>query len=167
MTPEEGIPERNTSSYPAALCRWIIRSTLRRTGIWIFVLDGFGQKDIQIEVRQLIQNLANQILVPEIARRIRLVLIDYAEDEVTRNACAKMHNEVLPSPTTLTDADVIACLLAHNVRMQSRGKPWGAVSPDEVPELAKTLLARASPNSSKRLNGIYTELLKIAQFGEN
>ena len=168
MTPDEQIPERSTSSYPAALCRWIIRCALRRVGVWVLVLDGFGQKDVQPEVRQLVQNLATQILAPEIAKRVRLVLIDYEYDDDghTNNWRAKMLEDKLPNPAALTHADLMTCLAAHNLRVQSQGKPWNAIEPADVPTLATALLFRASSDSSKRLRGIYNELLAIAQLGD-
>jgi hypothetical protein len=112
-----------------------------------------------------VQNLAKQILAPEIARRVRLALLDYGDQGLTGNWRAKTLDDNLPGPAALTDRDLVACLTEHNARMRSNGKPWKAIDPAEVPTLASALLARAPVDPCKRLKGIYDELLGIGQLG--
>ncbi|MGH9960849.1 MAG: hypothetical protein ACREBC_27650, partial [Pyrinomonadaceae bacterium] len=55
-----------------ALVRWLIRSANRNSGIWIFVLDGFGQPNVQPEVVEFIRQLAQYIANPEFARTLTM-----------------------------------------------------------------------------------------------
>ena len=74
------VPARATSSYPAALRRFVLGEAAARTGRWIFLLEGFNQEDLQPEVKELIQLLARSVCDGDHRKRMRLVLIDCPAD---------------------------------------------------------------------------------------
>jgi hypothetical protein len=165
MKIDEPMPARSSSSYPAALCRWILRNTLKQPGVWIFVLDGFGQRDVKAEVRELIQNLAKHLLTPEIGKRLRLVLLDYNE-ALLGNWRAKTLDDNLPDPISISPADLEECLDAYNKRMREEGRPHKVIEPSGIGELAASLIQRAPSNSSERLRGLYDQLLGLFELGQ-
>jgi hypothetical protein len=165
MRIDETVPVRSTSSYPAALCRWIIRNTVKQPGVWVFVLDGFGQQDVKAEVRELVQNLAKQVFTPEIAKRLRLVLLDY-DQPLLGNWRARTLDDNLPDPASISPADLEECLKAYNKRMEEDGKPHKVIEASGVGQLAASLVERAPEQSTERLRGLYDQLLGLFELGK-
>lgn len=162
--PTEALPERRNSSYPGALCRWIVRNTLAKPGVWIYLLDGFDQKDVNEETRQLVQMLAQQICTVESSRRLRMILLDY-DKPLTGNWRAKTLDDRLPEPPGIQQKDVEDCLTEYNTRMLAEGKPQKAIKPGDLPTLAGALLSRSASDPEQLLRKIYDELVALAQLG--
>ena len=106
-------PPRTASNYPASLCRWILNAAVQSPGRWIYVLDGFNQRDLQSETRQLVETLAQQIANPgDYRKRMRLVLVDFDTPLPSVQVGAAM-NESVPPASTLTPHALADCLDAH------------------------------------------------------
>jgi hypothetical protein len=161
MEKAEPLPSRSTSSYPSALGRWVIRNANRNAGLWIFVLDGFGQPSLKSEVMELLQFLAQQIGIPEFARKLRLVLLHFDYPPFIGNWRAKTADDIL-SAGGITAIDLVNCLTEFNAKMQSIGATAKMINAAEIPNLAAALLARCSGNTASQLPQLYEELLTIA-----
>lgn len=164
FTPDEQLPERRNSSYPGALSRWIVRNTLKKSGTWIYLLDGFGQKDVMDETRELVHLLAQYVSSPEFSRRLRLLLLDY-DRPLTGNWRAKTLDDTLPEPAGIQQQDLVDCLAEYNQRVLAEGRPQKAIQPADLPVLAAALIQRASASPQEQLRQIYDELLALAQVG--
>jgi hypothetical protein len=165
MQIDEPMPTPSTSSYPAALCRWIVRNALRQPGMWVFILDGFGQRDVKADVQELVKNLVKQVLTPEIAKRLRLVLLDY-DQPLTGNWRARTLDDNLSDPTAVSAVDLVECLNAYNKRMQDDGKPHKVIETTEIGKLAASLVERAPAEPCNRLRGLYDQLLGLFELGK-
>lgn len=165
FSPDETLPERRNSSYSSALGRWIVRNTLKKAGIWIYLLDGFGQQDVKDETRELVQLLAQYVCSAEYSRRLRLLLLDY-DKPLTGNWRAKTVDDVLPEPSGIREQDLVDCLAEYNQRVLAAQKPQKAINPSEISTLAAALLQRASANPQGQLQQIYDELVALAQIGD-
>lgn len=163
MLIEEPMPPRSTSSYAKALCLWIIRNTMRQPGVWVLVLDGFGNENVRGEVRQLVEALSAQVLAPEIVKRVRLVLIDY-KPALPGNLGARTLDDRLPDPMAISAEDVQECLVAYNDRRRQQGQLTMVIEPGEVGTLAANLLGRAPAAPAERLRSLYNELCSLWQM---
>lgn len=116
-----GVPESSSSSDAASLCRLILRTTKLQPGLWIFVLDGFGQADLQPQVQELVRLLTVKCTSPEYRRKMRLVLVNYTvslEDVLP----AAIVNENIPLPS-VSRQDLINCLLQLNEQRRQARAP--------------------------------------------
>lgn len=116
-----GVPESSSSSDAASLCRLILRTTKQQPGLWMFVLDGFGQPDLQPQVQELVRLLAAKCTNPEYRRKMRLVLVNYTvplEDVLP----AAIVNEDIPLPS-VSRQDLIDCLRQLNEQRRRAGVP--------------------------------------------
>jgi hypothetical protein len=154
-------PKRTASSYPAALCRWILNAAIQSPGRWIYVLDGFNQTNLQEETRQLVEALAQQIAGPgEFRKRMRLVLIDY-EAKLPSVHLGTLLDDHVPAPATLTANDIAVCLAEHYDDLARRGRPKGSLDANALAQTAQALLVDASTNGSPSLqilNDMLTQL---------
>ncbi len=167
--PENGpTPARTTASYSTALCRWIIKTAGKKPGMWVLILDGFGQKLVRSEVTELVQKLAQQILEPEISKRMRLVLLDYdlPLGDLESTWKAKTVDDAAPDPSSIKSEHLVECLNAHNERMRREGRVNKVIAPGEIARLADDLLARAPADKTLRLKALYDELFRVGQMGD-
>ena len=162
FSPDEPIPERRNSSYAGALCRWVVRNTLKKPGIWIYLLDGFGQTDVTDEIREFVQMLAQQVCAPEFSRRLRLMLLDF-DKPLTGNWRAKTLDDALPDPLSIQNQDLEDCLAAHNQRMHEQGTPNKAIKIEDLAVLANALRERAVSEPAEPLRSLYEALLNLSQ----
>jgi len=164
MEINEPMPQRNTSSYPKSLCLWIIRNTLRQpAGVWVLVLDGFGNKNVRAEVKQLVEALSAQVLAPDVVKRVRLVLLDY-DPPLPDSLSARTLDDTLPDPMTIGEQDLQECLLAYNKQRQQMGEMTKVIDPKDVGTLAASLLGRADSAPAERLRSLYKELRLLWQM---
>jgi hypothetical protein len=163
MGVDEPLPSRSSSSYAKTLCLWIIRNAIRRDGLWVLVLDGFGNENVSLEVRQLVEALSAQVLAPEIAKRVRLMLIDY-DHPLPGHLGAKLIDDKLLDPMTIGETDVYECLVAYNERRRQLGHSTKVIDPAQVGSLAASLLMRAPASPAERLRGLYNELRSLWQL---
>jgi hypothetical protein len=113
------VPPSSGSSDAANLCRLILRSTKQQQGVWIFLLDGFGEADLQPAVKELARLLTVRCTAPEYRRKMRVVLVNYGEPcaDLPRPAVA---SENVPLPS-VTRQDIIDCLVQLNELRTQKG----------------------------------------------
>jgi len=154
------MPKRSTSSFPKALARWLVRNVNRNTGLWIFVLDGFGQPNVQPEVTEMIRQLVEYATNPEFARKMRLLLLDYDQDLVGN--WRPWTGDDGPLPTNgVTALDLVVCLQAFNNKMQVEN-PAKLIEPSAISTIADAMLAKSLTEPSQ-LPSLNEQLLKIAK----
>lgn len=159
MKNTDPLPERNASSYPRALVRWLVRNMNRNPGLWIFVLDGFGQPDVQDEVIEFINQLAQLMFSPEYSRKMRLVLLHFDKDLIG-NWRAWTADDGPLALNGVTVNDVIDCLTAFNEKMRIENQPTRIIEPSEIPVLASAMLANAQTEPFL-LPSLYSQLMKM------
>jgi hypothetical protein len=160
MEKTDPLPPRSNSSYPAALCRWLIRNVNKNPGIWIFVLDGFGQPNLTNDVGEMIYQLAQQIGMPEFARKMRLVLLHF-DRPLKGNWRARTLDDGLQLGG-ITQKHMEDCLREFNRKMAGLGKISKMVQAAEIPILAASMLGRCGGAGTSQLPNLYEELLALA-----
>jgi hypothetical protein len=153
------VPQRSASSYPKALARWLVRNVNRNPGIWIFVLDGFGQK-LQDEVVEFINLLAQYVFTPEFTRKMRLVLLHFDQDLVGNWRPWTVDDGPLV-PNGIAASDLIECLVAFNAQMQATDQPDKMIEPADIPVIANDMIAEAK-KAPFQLRSLNNQLRAIA-----
>jgi hypothetical protein len=143
------------------LCRWLIRNVHRQPGIWVFVFDGFAQKELVDEVIDFIQALAQYVIKPEYSRKLRLILLDFEQPPMTGNWRAKTMDDPLTSGA-ITVTDIESCLAEFNTRMLAAKRPEKAIQPADVQSVARMMLMNSS-TAPCPLQKLYDDLLTIAR----
>jgi hypothetical protein len=161
MPKRASFPERSNSSYAGALVRWLIQSAHQSSGIWIFVLDGFGQPNLKPEVTEFIKLLAQQIAIPEIARKLRLVLLHF-DQPLTGNWRAKTVDDGPLTHGAVTAADLEACLREFNAKMQALNKRDKMIEAADIPTVAARMVDEANATPANQLPTLYEALWTIA-----
>lgn len=162
MSHRAAIPARSNSSYPRALVRWLISTANQNSGIWIFVLDGFGQPNVRAEVLEFIQGLAQSVSIPEHARKLRLVLLHF-DQPLTGNWRARTVDDGPLLLDRVTSNDLVDCLTAFNSKMKALNKTAKMIDPAEIPKLAAGMIANWNQTPGSQLPFLYQELLAIAR----
>jgi hypothetical protein len=154
-------PPRTQSDYPTALGKWVLNAAMLTPGKWIYILDGFSQKDLQAETRALVDALALDISGGVYRRRLRLVLIDYP-DAPSQVQQAHILQDVVPAAKAVAEDEIKACLRAHYADLARRG---GGAAPDDASlrVVAEGLLGTAPPGPAKRLKQLNITLSKLRQ----
>jgi hypothetical protein len=160
MPNTDPVPQRSTSSYPKALARWLVRNVNRNPGLWIFVLDGFGQKNMQDEVVELIHLLAQYMFTPEYARKMRLVLLHFDKDLVGNWRPWTVDDAAL-LPNGLIASDLIDCIVAFNAEMLAQNQADKMIEPADIPVIAKDMIA-AAQKEPFQLQSLNDQLRAIA-----
>lgn len=161
MERRDPFPQRSNSSYAGALVRWMIRNAHQNTGIWIFVLDGFGQQNLKPEVTEFIRLLAQQVAIPEIARKMRLILLHF-DQPLTGNWRAKTVDDGPLTLGSVTATDLEACLQEFNAEMRALNKPEKVIAAAAIPTIAARMVADANLAPGTQLPALYEALLAIA-----
>jgi hypothetical protein len=159
MEKADPLPKRSNSSYPGALSRWLIRNANRNPGVWVFVLDGFAQPDLKPEVIELVQLLAQQVAIPEFAKKLRLILLHF-DQPLTGNWRAKTIDDSLQAGG-ITTQDITNCLTDFNSKMLTLNHPEKMIKAEDIPVVAAQMLTRSSTAASV-LQYIYDELMALA-----
>ena len=160
MPNTDPFPQRSTSSYPKALARWLVRNVNRNPGVWIFVLDGFGQQNVQDEVIEFIQLLAQYVIAPEFARKMRLVLLHFDKDLVGNWRAWTVDDGPL-LPNGVTAQDLIDCIVAFNAKMEAQNQPAKMIAPADIPAIANDMITAAT-SEPFQLKSLYEQLRAIA-----
>ena len=158
---EDPIPPRAGSSYPTAAALWMLKQMMKRPGRWLVVLDGFGQKELNPEVRETIEALAVRVPVGQHRRRIRLILLDYPQP-LPGVSPADVLEEVLPLAAGIVRADLEPCLEGWDADRKRHGMTGMAAG--ELAKLAEGMLGRAPQTGKERLEMLNTELSKLYDF---
>jgi hypothetical protein len=156
----DGAPAPDASSYPAALARWVLRNAVARPGLWVFVLDGFGQQGVKRDVCDMIEQLAALIQGGQYRRRTRLILVDYPAD-LPQVTPATVLTETLVLSDALTHNDLIPCIAASNELRQLVGLPGLLAA--EIPLMAQQIAAEAPTSGKERLQFFNDELLGLLE----
>lgn len=152
------VPPPRGSSYPAALKRFVLAEALNRPGRWLFVLEGFDQKDVHTDVRDFIQLLAEAVCDGETRKRARLVLIDY-KTQIPNVVPGDILEEVLPPPSALRESDIVKCLEALDDLRRALGRtPWDRTG---LAVVAAGILSDAPVEGKDRLESLHQSLLKL------
>jgi hypothetical protein len=151
-------PNRIGSSYPDAVARWLLRQMMQNDGLWLVLLDGFGQRPLNEEVRLAVEALAQRVTVGQFRRRIRLVLLGYPHP-LPQVDSVEILNEELPPATDVRPADLRPCLIAWDDLRRSKGLPGAA--PTVLEGLACELVEQAPPTGRARLQHLNAELTKL------
>jgi|GEM_PF-6783567 len=159
MEKTDRFPARSNSSYAGALVRWLIRNAYRNSGIWIFVLDGFGQEKVQDEVVEFIKQLAQHISKPEFARKLRLVLLHFDQPLFIGNWRARTVDDGPLTLGSVTPSDLEDCLIEFNSKMRALNRTAKMIDPAEIPQVAAGIIARSN---GAQLPHLYEQLLAIA-----
>jgi hypothetical protein len=163
MQTDGSVPEPTSSSYARTLSNWIVRNTLRQQGLWIFALDGFGDENLPLTVRQLVDSLAEQVLITSVSRRLRLVLIDHSR-ALPGNGDFRSIPEQVPPPANITAADIEDCIVEHNRRRLANPAGRTHFNPSEIPALASGLLSKSPPQPEARLAFLKARLNQLASL---
>jgi hypothetical protein len=158
---EAPIPPRADSSYPMAAARWMLKHIMSRPGRWLIVLDGFGQKELNQEVRETIEALAVMVPSGQYRRRVRLVLLDYRH-QLPGITPADVLKEVLKPATKVAPADLTPCLVDWDAERKRQGIE--GLAGGELDKLANGMLEQAPKTGKKRLETLNAALSKLYGF---
>jgi hypothetical protein len=167
----EDVPQSSSSSDAAELSRFLLRTIKKQPGMWLFVLDGFGQKDVHPDVKDLIEILATKCVLPEYRSKMRLVLVNY-DDDFESILPAAIVDDDIPLPS-VSHVDLVECLAQLN---ELRGKE-GLPSMEGLPAIATAMLAAAPAHApegaqddearaqeKRRLRYLYDRLRAVARM---
>jgi hypothetical protein len=161
MEKRDPFPARSNSSYPKALVRWLISGAFANPGIWVFVLDGFGQPNLKLEVVEFIRVLAQHVAIPAYARRLRLVLLHF-DQPLTGNWRAHTVDDGPLVLGGITATDLEDCLREFNTKMQALNRLNKMINPADIPTIAVRMFNNANKNPATQLPTLYEELWTIA-----
>jgi hypothetical protein len=150
-------PVRAGSSYPTIAARGLLQMMVN-DGLWVVVLDGFGQRPLNDEVRETIEVLAARVPSAQYRRRVRLVLLDYPH-VLPQVSDADVLSETLPFPADVGQAEVEQCLVGWNALRQARGLPM--VEQAGLLDLATTLMGEAPAKGKGRLEVLNHKLADL------
>jgi len=156
-------PRDGSSSYARKLSNWILNAARRSGKRWIFVLDGFNQKDVNREVRDLVESLASTIATGTLFRQLfRLVLLDHAAELPSVQAAIVLREDV-PGATAVTPDDVADCLAEHYAEVRAHPTKPLSLNParTELMTVATALLAKAPAGPVGRLQAVQADLHKL------
>jgi len=154
------------SSYAGALCRWVVRNANRNPGIWVFVLDGFGQP-LQDDVASFIDQLVDRVNTPEYARKMRLVFLGFDRELKDHWKARTVDDGPLPLDGVTVD-DLVNCLRAFNAKVQALGQPGRMIREDHLSVVAEGMLARsaaavADGKARSKLHDLHDQLFKLSR----
>ena len=152
------IPDPSTSSDAAAFSRFIMRTAMAKPGLWIFVLDGFGQPDLQPDVKALVQHLARRCGAPEFRKKARLILVGHSEP-IPDVMPALFDSETIQIPS-VGRQDLVDCLKQLNGQLRAEGH--AEIDAAELDTLAQGILDHAPNVEKARLGYFYDQLLALA-----
>jgi hypothetical protein len=158
---DEPIPDRTSSSYPRTIATWLLKFAMRKSERWLIVLDGFGQKPLNEEVRQTIEAMAEVIPTGQFRQRVRLVLLDYP-DTLPNVNLTNILEEVLRPADLLSQADLEPCILQWATERSAAGKE--APSAGRILALAQEMLDTTTDTGKKRLEALNGKLAKLREM---
>jgi hypothetical protein len=155
------LPERMGSSYPTAAALWLLKQMLINDGLWLVVLDGFGQRPLDDEVIATVEELARRVPTAQYRNWVRLVLLDYPHP-LPHVSPVDITEEILPSAASISQADLMPCLEAWNAKRRHHGLV--GVAAGELYKLADDMLGKAPPEGKDRLEALNGELVKLLEM---
>jgi hypothetical protein len=158
LTNSSPLPDRVGSSYPTVAARWLLREMMRSAGLWIVALDGFGQRPLNDEVRETVEDLAYRVTVGQHRRRVRLVLLDYPHP-LPNVSAADVLEETLPAAASIRQADLMPCLQAWDGLRRRNGLV--GVASGELSKLAHDMIEQAPTAGKARLATLNAQLIEL------
>lgn len=152
------LPERTGSSYPTAVALWLLKQMIINDGLWLVVLDGFGQRPLDDEVIATVEELARRVPTAQYRNWVRLVLLDYPHP-LPGVSPVDMVEERLPSAADICLADLMPCLEVWDAKR--RHHKLDGVAAGELHNLADEILGKAPPEGKDRLEALNVELVKL------
>ena len=152
------LPERTGSSYPTAAALWLLKQMMINDGLWLVVLDGFGQRPLDGEVIATIEELARRVPTAQYRNWVRLLLLDYPHP-LPGVSSVDMAEESLPSAADICLDDLMPCLEAWDAKRKHHGLV--GVAAGELRKLAEDILGKAPPEGKDRLEALNAELVKL------
>jgi len=110
--PIDKMPPSTPHRYEKRLCNWIISEALQSPGRTWIVLDGFDDPDLDRGTAALIQELAANLLVGELNRKVRLILIDF-RSKLARVDLPRIEFDQVPKPEEVLAHELDDCLKQH------------------------------------------------------
>jgi hypothetical protein len=154
----ESMPKRTSSSFPTQVARWLLRQMMRNDGLWLVVLDGFGQRPINDEVQQTVEELARRIPNGQHRERIRLVLLDY-QHPLPKVDEADILDETLLPAANISPADLLPCLTTWDGLRRKQG--LRGTAPDDLAKLADDFIREAPATGRVRLETLNAKLTHL------
>ena len=155
---ENRLPERTGSSYPTSAALWLLKQMMINDGLWLVVLDGFGQRPLDGEVVGTIEELARRVPTAQYRHRVRLVLLDYPHS-LDGVSPVDMIKETLPPASGICRADLLPCLEAWDGLRRKNGRTGAAAG--QLHQLADGMLGKAPREGKNRLEALHDELVKL------
>lgn len=152
------LPDRVSSSYPVASARWLLRQMMDNEGLWLVVLDGFGQRPLNDEVCETVEELAYRVTLGQHRKRIRLVLLDYPH-RLPNVGAADVLEEKLAPAGTISPVDLLPCLEAWDSLRRRSG--LAGVAASDLPRLAGDLIEQAPAEGKARLETLNARLIDL------
>lgn len=152
------LPDRAGSSYPTVAARWLLRQMMTNAGLWLVALDGFGQRPLNDEVRETVEDLAYRVTVGQHRRRVRLVLLDYPH-ALPNVSPADILEETLPAAASICQADLMPCLEAWDGQRRRNGLI--GVAAGELSKLAHDICGQAPTAGKGRLMTLNAQLIEL------
>jgi hypothetical protein len=152
------IPDRVGSSYPKDAARWMLEQMMSNDGLWLVVLDGFGQRPLNNEVIETIEALANRVTIGQHRRRVRLVLLDYPHPLPSVSG-ADILEETLPPVADIRPGDLVPCVAAWDAQRRRQG--LAGVADGRFAELADDMLRHAPAHGRERLATLNASLVAL------
>lgn len=152
------LPDRAGSSYAAASARWLLRQMMDNDGLWLVVLDGFGQRPLTDEVCETVEELAYRVTIGQHRKRIRLVLLDYPHKLPNVSAADILEEKLLPA-ATISKTDLMPCLEAWDSRRRRGG--FAGIAAADLPRLACDLIKQAPIDGKARLETLNARLIDL------
>jgi hypothetical protein len=154
-------PGRSSSSYAGTLCRWVVNNAKAHGGIWIFVLDGFAQQGVKLEITDFIQLLAQQVMIPEAAKHVRLVLLHFDSALSGNWRPRTMDDGPLPA-ALISKQELVDCLTQFNDQMKEQGKIDRMIAPEAISTIADDMIEQGGTNPCQQLCFLHAELTALA-----
>lgn len=152
------IPDPSTSSDAAAFSRFIMRTVMLKPGLWIFLLDGFGQPDLHPDVKALVQHLARRCAAPEFRKKARLILVNHSEP-IPDLMPALIDSETIQIPS-VSRQDLVDCLKQLNGQLRAEGHT--EIDSAQLDALAQGIIDDAPVVEKERLSYFYEQLRALA-----
>lgn len=155
------LPDRAGSSYPATATRWLLRQMMNNDGLWLVMLDGFGQRPLNDEVRETVEEFARRVTIGEHRQRIRVALVDYPHP-LPNISLADILDEELSPAAAIHRADLLPCLAAWEGLRRKKGLP--GVAATELARLADEMIGQAPAQGKVRLETLNAQLTALLRM---
>jgi hypothetical protein len=153
------LPTPSSSDAAKEAARWILRHIASKPNVSVIVLDGYGQPDLNEEVRKTIDAVAQMVTVGQWRLKARLVLLDYPDTLPVSSG--DILEEQLPAVVALTTAQLEPCIRELDQRQRADGLQ--GIAADAIPGLVARMFAEAPTTGKPRLEALNRALTELAE----